>query len=149
MASTTINEMIDRLETEVGELDPATRTATVLVCAAHQTRDRGVWGGDRAITYWDRLPDRVRTACYRGPTTAHWWEAISRALGCGHPSLREDREAVATALAGDSTAVLSKLRSTTETVCLLVRLAVQYQRAAYTVPATADQLTMETAEAST
>lgn len=106
-------------------LDPTIARAVLLVLAAHDGRDRGVWGGDRAITYWDRLPDRVRTSCYRGPTLAHWWEAISRTLGTRQPTRAVDRQAVAGAIVGgDDLAVLDVLRTRTEMVCLHARLAI-------------------------
>lgn len=125
----TLTAMLDRLDIELGPADPITRRATLLVAAAHQTRDRDVWGGDRAITYWDRLPDRVRTGCYRGPLLAHWWESMTRTLGCSQPTQMDDRVALAAALgAGDDAAVLAELRTQTEALCLRVRLAVQLSR---------------------
>lgn len=125
----TLNVLLDRLDHELGPTDPITRRATLLVAAAHHTRDRDVWGGDRAVTYWDRLPDRVRTGCYRGPLLAHWWESMTRTLGCGQPSLMDDRIALAAAIGGgNDAAVLAELRTQTEALCLRVRLAVQLSR---------------------
>lgn len=107
------------------DVPPTIARAVLLVLAAHDGRDRGVWGGDRAITYWDRLPDRVRTSCYRGPTLGHWWEAITRTLGTTQPGRAADRDAIATALtAGDDIAVLDALRTRTEMVCLHARIAI-------------------------
>lgn len=122
----TLTERIDALETDIGPTDNPTRRAVLLVAAAHTTRNRNIWGGDRAITFWDRLPDRVRVACYRGPTLNHWWEAITRTLDCHALTRAEDRTAVAQALAqGDDRTVLDVLRTQAETVCLRVRLAQQ------------------------
>lgn len=110
-------------------LDDPTARAVLLVAVAHDYRDRDVWGGDRAITYWDRLPDRVRVACYAGPTLDHWWQSVTTQLGCTHPTLAEDRTAVAVALgAGADRTVLDVIRTRTEAVCLRVRLAVQHDR---------------------
>lgn len=121
--------MLDRLHAEIGVPDEVTARATLLVAMAHHTRDRDVWGGDRAITYWDRLPDRVRTGCYRGPLVAHWWESMCRTLGAGQPSILEDRVALAqTIAAGGDGEVLTELRTQTEALCLRVRLAVQLSR---------------------
>ena len=123
--------MLDRLHAQIGAPDQVTARATLLVATAHHTRDRDVWGGDRAITYWDRLPDRVRTGCYRGPLLAHWWESMCRTLGSGQPTVIEDRVALAQALAaGSDAAVLTELRTQTEALCLRVRLAVQLSREA-------------------
>lgn len=120
-----------RLADEHGSLDAPASRAELLVAAAHRYRDREVWGGDRALTYWDRLPDRVRTATYAGPRLPQWWERICRELGVGQPSRREDREAVSRALAaGGDAAVLAALRGETEALCLRVRLAVELARQA-------------------
>lgn len=98
----TLVERLAVLDTEVGATDDPTTSAVLLVAAAHTTRNRDLWGGDRAITFWDRLPDRVRVACYAGPTLNHWWEAITRALDCHPLPKAEDRTAVAKALAAGS-----------------------------------------------
>lgn len=124
MAQPPIQAMLDRLAVDVGPSPD--RTAELLVAIAHDRRDRSVWGGDRAITYWDRLPDRVRTACYAGPTVAHWWERMCRQLGCTQPSKQEDRMALAEALGcGRDAAVLEVIRANTEALCLRVRLSIQ------------------------
>lgn len=121
----TIAEQLATSAAELGALPPAEARAVALVALAYATRDRDVWGGDRALTFWDRLPDRVRTGCYRGPTLGHWWEAMTRALGCGQPHRLEDRELLASTLAaGDDRAVLDVLRTQTEMVCLRVRLSI-------------------------
>lgn len=114
------------------EVTDHVRDAVLLVTAAHDARDRVTWGGDRAITYWSRLPEKIRSACYGGPTLAHWWERITRILGCSQPSRLEDREAVSVLLARNDPAVLDVLRTQAEATCLLVRLAVQQHRDANT-----------------
>lgn len=130
---TTYRARLDRLATEVGPVDGPEATAELLVLAAHDTRDWDTWGGDRAITYWDRLPAKILAACYRGPTLAHWWQAITGTLGCTPPRRIEDRTAVAAALAcGDDRAVLDVLRTRPEVICLRVRLAQDLDRQART-----------------
>lgn len=129
MTRSDVTTRLDRLADQVGAVTGPAVHAERLVALAHDTRDRDVWGGDRAITYWDRLPDRVRTACYAGPTLAAWWERMSRQLGCSPPSLSTDRALLAATLAcGDDAAVLDELRRHTEALCLRVRLAVQLDR---------------------
>src|SRR5690606_3790345 len=71
-----IQQMLDALADEIGVLDPVSARAELLVAVAHECRDRGVWGGDRALTYWDRLPEKVRAACYAGPSLADWWQRM-------------------------------------------------------------------------
>lgn len=119
--------MVDLLARATADLGPPPDpVAELLVALAHDNRDRDVWGGDRAITYWDRLPDRIRAACYFGPTLAHWWERACAQLGSTHPTRKEDREALARALAcGRDSQVLDTIRANTETLCLRVRLAIQ------------------------
>lgn len=122
-------DALTALNDEAGTVNEHVWTATLLVYVAHSTRNRDVWGGDRAITYWSILPDRVRTCCYAGPTLAAWWERICRVLDCAQPYRKEDRLAVAQALAaGDDGAVLEVLRTQAEMVCLRARLATQISR---------------------
>lgn len=131
MPRPTITEMAAQTAELCGPLAGAAATAELLVALAHDNRDYDVWGGERALTYWDRVPDRIRTACYRGPRLASWWEAMTRSLGCGQPRRVEDRETLARALAcGDDAAVLDVLRTETEMLVLRVRLAAQAQREA-------------------
>lgn len=115
------------LHAEIG--NPGTahlQAAEVLVASAYAGRDRDVWGGDRALTFWDRFPDRVRACCYRGPTLGHWWDGMSRELGCQPPHRAEDRLALVRATNHtDQYAVLDVLRTQADTVCLRVRLAWQ------------------------
>jgi hypothetical protein len=118
-------ERLAILADHVGDVDEASHAATLLVAVAHDTRDRVVWGGDRAITYWQRLPERVRAACYGGPSLADWWERISRLLGCIPPTRVEDREDVARIVHLDDPQVMRTLRTQAEMVCLRVRLAMQ------------------------
>lgn len=126
-----IQQMLDALADEIGVLDPVSARAELLVAVAHECRDRGVWGGDRALVYWDRLPEKVRAACYAGPSLADWWQRISTTLGCTHPGRVEDRQALAAALAGgDDRRVLDVLRTRSDTLVLRVRLAVQQRREA-------------------
>lgn len=125
----TVREDLAVSALDVGALDGPDATAELLVGLAHQCRDRGTWGGQRALSYWDRLPDKVRTACYGGPTLGHWWERMSRVLGCSPPRDPTDRADLARALAcPQASAVLDVLRTRTEVVCLRVRLAVQARR---------------------
>lgn len=142
-----LTDLLNRLDdagVDVG--NDAMRRAFILVASAYRGRDRDVWGGDRAITFWDRLPDRVRTSCYRGPLLVHWWEAISRTLGVSQPGRMEDRETLATALAaGDDALVLEMLRTGTEAICLLVRLSMQLDPSrAQTNPETESSLVIST-----
>lgn len=119
--------VFDLVQASAEVLEGCTADQTValaLVLLAHDNRDRSVWGGDRAITYWDRLPDRIRTATYAGPTLAHWWERVTRLLGASHPTVEADRVELARVLAcGRDAAVLAALRTQTETVCLWARVA--------------------------
>lgn len=109
---------------EIGPVDGPAATAELLVAVAHATRDWEVWGGSRALEYWDRLPERVKVATYRGPTLGHWWSAIARQLGCSQPARKEDRQALAAALAcGQDSPVLAALRARPEELVLRVRLA--------------------------
>lgn len=125
----TIGEMLATSAADIGAINGPSARAELLIAVAHETRDRDVWGGDRAITYWDRLPEKIRSACYRGPTLAAWWEAVTRTLGCAQPRRAEDRRALAACLsAGDDQAVLRQLREHTEMLCLRVRLAVNAAR---------------------
>lgn len=125
----TVQKRLTRLAVEVGEVTGPDAVAEQLIALAHDNRDRDVWGGDRAITYWDRLPDRIRGACYAGPTLGHWWERVSVTLGCEPPRKREDRELLAAAIAGgDDQAVLEAIRRSTETLCLRVRLSHEFDR---------------------
>jgi hypothetical protein len=125
----TLRTRLDRLADEVGAPDPPLAAAELMVAAAYVGRNRDIWGGDKALTFWDRFPDRVRAACYRGPTPAHWWEAISRMLDVVAPAKVEDRRALVAALGhSDGTAVLSALRTQPEALCLRVRLAFQLSR---------------------
>lgn len=113
-----------------GPLDLAAGRAELLIAIAHATRDRDVWGGERALTYWDRLPEKIRTACYAGPTLDHWWQRISTTFGCSQPRSDDDRAALAGALGGgDDGAVIAVLRTRTAAICLRVRLAHQARRA--------------------
>ncbi|MGH3993092.1 MAG: hypothetical protein ACRDSN_11600, partial [Pseudonocardiaceae bacterium] len=117
-----VREDLEASALEVGALPAAEATAELLVGLAHQCRDRATWGGQRALTYWDRLPDKVRTACYAGPALANWWERMSRVLGCTPPRTPTDRADLARALAcGEDFAVLDALRTRTESLCLRVR----------------------------
>lgn len=120
----TISDRLDALADEIGDQDPISRRATLLVAIAHDTRDRDVWGGDRAITWWERFPDKIRAGCYGGPTLAHWWERMCRTLGCTQPRRIEDRQALAAAIsAGDDQEVLTVLRTRPEALALRVRLS--------------------------
>lgn len=132
-----LTDDLARLAADVGPpTSPAAARAELLIAAAHQTRSRDIWGGSRARTYWDVLPDRVRTCCYAGPTLGAWWERITRVLVCTQPR-EEDRADVAAALAaGDDRAVLDLLRTEAEMLCLRVRLAGQLAREARTVDQT-------------
>jgi hypothetical protein len=116
------------LDDEYGPLDDDSNAALILVGVAHDTRDRTVWGGDRAITYWSRLPEKVRAACYAGPHVADWWERAVRLLGCSQPSRQEDRAAVAQIIGQDQPGVLRVLRTNPEALCLRVRLAIQHHK---------------------
>ena len=122
--------IVDRLSASaelVGDPDPIMARAVLLVACAHETRDRSVWGGDKALTYWERLPEKVRASCYAGPSVGLWWERITRTLGSTHPRDPGDRDALASALvAGDDRQVLDTLRARTEAVCLRVRLSIQH-----------------------
>ena len=126
----TIEQRLASLTAEVGQAaDTQTAAAEILVATAYAGRDRDVWGGDRALTFWDRFPDLVRAACYRGPTVAHWWDGITRVLGVQPPTAAEDRTALAKAIGhADQYGVLDALRSRAETICLRVRLAWQFTR---------------------
>lgn len=125
----TVKTDLESSALDVGALDGPAATAELLVGLAHQCRDRATWGGQRALTYWDRLPDKVRTACYGGPTLGHWWERMCRTLGCTPPRNETDRVDLARALAcEDGEVVLDALRTRGETLCLRVRLAVQARR---------------------
>lgn len=126
----TIEQRLASLTDEVGpSADTQTAAAEVLVATAYAGRDRDVWGGDRALTFWDRFPDLVRAACYRGPTVAHWWDGITRVLGVRPPTASADRTALAKAIGHpDQYGVLDALRLQPETICLRVRLAWQYTR---------------------
>lgn len=132
--------MLEQVAADVGPLDEVSARAELLIAVAHETRDRDIWGGDRALTYWDRLPEKVRAACYAGPTLADWWQRITTTLGCTHPRTVDDRRALATALAaGDDRQVLDALRTRTEALCLRVRLAAQQRRDTRQPKMTADQ----------
>lgn len=125
----TVTERIAAAAAEIGPAEGPLAVAELLVAVAHDTRDRGVWSGNRMLTYWDRLPDQVRAACYGGPTVGHWWERMCRILGSGQPTNAPDRVALGQALTtADGAAVLSVLRSQTEMVCLRVRLVYQLTR---------------------
>ncbi len=110
--------------------DQAVRDAALLVACAYSGRDRSVWGGDRALTFWDRFPDRVRAGCYRGPTLGHWWEALTRSLGAQPPTQLVDRMALDAVLASDPKPILAALRDQPQMLCLRVRLAWQLTREA-------------------
>lgn len=125
---TTITDRMATLDGDLGTAEPEVSSATFLVAAAYDGRDRDVWGSDRALTFWDRFPDRVRAACYRGPTLAHWWEGISRDLGVSPPTRVEDRARLASIIAGDPAPVRAVLAGQTATICLRVRLAWQLTR---------------------
>lgn len=114
---------------EIGRVDPARECAELLIGVAHQSRDRATWGGDRALTYWDRLPDKVRGGTYSSRSLDGWWMSMTRALGCGQPRDPDDRAALALALAcGDDQAVLGAMRSSAEALCLRVRVAFHRHR---------------------
>lgn len=125
---TTITERMSALAADLGPAADELSAATFLAAAAYDGRDRDVWGGDRALTFWDRFPDRVRAACYRGPTLGHWWEGITRDLGVTPPTRAEDRARLARIIAGDPAPVRAVLAGQTATVCLRVRLAWQLTR---------------------
>lgn len=125
----TTQDLLMSVTHEIGMVHGPTATAELLVALAHQCRDRSVWGGERALTYWDRLPEKIRMATYAGYTLARWWERCSHTLGCTPPRVAEDRVALAVALAGgDDAQVLAVLRSEPHALCLRVRLAHQYRR---------------------
>lgn len=127
----TITDQLDALAQQAGAVDGSTAVAERLVALAHTTRDRDVWGGDRAITYWEHLPDKVRAATYAGPTIAAWWERMCRQLGCTQPARAEDRLLLAQCIScGDDRAVLDVLASQPQALCLRVRISVQIAREA-------------------
>ena len=126
---TTITERMKALDADLGAADDdVTSAATFLVAAAYDGRDRDVWGGDRALSFWDRFPDRIRAACYRGPTLGHWWDAISHELGATAPTRVEDRKRLAQILVMPADPVRSALTGQTQALCLRVRLAWQLTR---------------------
>lgn len=129
MTYPTVTELMGALDNDVGGQDPVAARAALLVAVAHSTRDRDVWGGDRAITFWDRFPERVRGACYGGPTLDHWWQRMVATLGCHQPRNPRDRVTLTGALSGGGDrAVLDVLRTRSDALCLRVRLAHQIHR---------------------
>lgn len=109
----------------------AERTAELLACLAHRCADWDVWGGPRAVRYWDALASRTRQACYAGPRLAQWWERLTVQMSLTAPQRRADRAILGALLAGgDDAAVLDVLRCQTEAVVLRVRIAADTRRAA-------------------
>lgn len=103
--------------------------AELLVMIAHRCVDWETWGGARAIRYWDAMGQRVRSACYAGPTLGAWWERLSRQMSLTPPRSAADREALATLLSeGADAAVLAVLRSQTELLLVRVRVAADTRR---------------------
>lgn len=124
MKDVTVYDLAQETGVVIGELSKPQAVAQTLLLLAHDNRDRSVWGGQRALEYWDRLPDKVRMATYSGPTLAHWWERMVRLLGVSHPRSEADRTELATALAcGLDADVLTGLRTQTEMLCLRARIA--------------------------
>lgn len=124
----TITERLDVADQQHPVTDRAVQDAVLLVACVYAGRDRSVWGGDRALTFWDRFPDRVKAACYRGPSLGHWWEAMTRQLGTQPPTQLIDRMALDAVLASDPKPILAVLRDQPQLLCLRVRLAWQLTR---------------------
>lgn len=107
--------------------------AAELVAIAHRCVDWDVWGGARAVRYWDALADRCRNACYAGPTLAHWWERLTTQMSLDPPRTTADRARLAELLTSPTAAsTLHALRTRTQTVVLTVRVAVDEAKTART-----------------
>lgn len=112
-------------------LDGEQRTAELLCAMAHRCADWEVWGGPRAIRYWDALTARVRQACYAGPGLAMWWERLTVQMSLTPPARKADRALLASLLAGGADqAVLAVLRREAEALVLRVRVAADTRREA-------------------
>ena len=113
-------------------LEGAAGTAELLACLAHRCADWDVWGGPRAVRYWDALTANVRAACYAGPRLALWWERLTRQMTLHPPSRAADRQLLAGLLAGGGdAAVLAALRREAESLVLRVRIAADTRREDY------------------
>lgn len=107
-------------------LEGAERRAELLVMLAHRCVDWDVWGGSRAMRYWDALTERVGTACYAGPTLADWWRRMTIQMSLVVPYSSEEKILLASIMAGgDDRNVLSALRLHAQNLVLRVRIAVE------------------------
>jgi len=121
-------------------LEGPQRTAEVLTAMAHRCADWDVWGGPRAIRYWDALTSRVRQACYAGPRLSLWWERLTVQMSLTPPPRKADRALLASLLAGGGdAAVLDVLRREPEALVLRVRVAADTRREARAARAADDE----------
>lgn len=118
-------------------LDDADGVAERLLLLLHYGSDFGIWGEKRRARYWEALTERVKGACYSGPTLMDWWSNISEAI----PSQpRNEKERAETALLlsypHGGLKVLQVFRNHTPALVLRTRVCAEYRRNSYsTVPA--------------
>lgn len=104
--------------------------AVALVGIAHRCVDWDIWGGPKALRYWDGMTARVRSACFAGKTLGDWWEALTRSMSLHPPGRKEDRARLVDLLGHpDGRAVLNELRARTELVVMTVRVQVDEAKA--------------------
>lgn len=110
-------------------LDGPEAIADQLVELAHRCADWDVWGGARAIRYWDAFTERVRASSYAGPSLADWWEAMVRRMSVHQPARADDRRRLAELLAApDQAAVRDCLRNRAEHLVLRQRVRSDHAR---------------------
>lgn len=110
-------------------LDGPARDAELLVAVAHRSADWDVWGGARALRYWDALASRVRSACYAGPLLSRWQARLWSSMSLAGPYRDSDRRLLASLLSqGGDREVLAVLRREAPSLVLRVRVAADAAR---------------------
>lgn len=119
----------------LSELPPLTsyaeQCAEALILAAHRCRNSDVWGGNRALVYWDvAFPDRVYAAAIQSSSLGEWWQRLDRSMSLTAP-VPADREPIAVLLGSpEGKAALDVLAEQRMMMVLRVRVAVErsYER---------------------
>jgi hypothetical protein len=121
-------------------VDDIDRSAEILLTLAHRSVNWDVWGGPKAMRYWDALTDRSRTAVYAGPSLGDWWQRMTTSMQLSPPHTKADRLLLAELLScGHDREILDAFRNRSHLLVLRVRVNVEHHKEAH-ITATEDSI---------